>query len=339
LCPGEANIDAFGVPAAGSPDFRIELEGHLLRGLRVRAFEPGRPLRLPVLERSEEKLRIRKVLTTSADPRNARRKVSNYARALRLRPERDDLALSSRLIKALHEELMNGVKGAYRYPGEFRRLRNQIGWPSRYVPPPGDLVPDLINDFVRYLHSDDSVDSLVRAFIAHYQFEAIHPFMEGNGRVGRLLLALSIEEWCDLSGPWLYMSDFFDRNKDYYFDRMFAVSTDGDWSGWIQFCLEGVVDQATDTAARCGRLIDLNRDFHERVQHIGATSRLSALVDDLFSNPVVRVTDARDRHDVTYPTARSDLKKLANAGIVELLQGAPQITYVSRLILDVIYGD
>lgn len=277
--------------------------------------------------------------TDAADPRNARREVSNYARALRMRRERDDMPLSSRLIRALHEELMSGVRGSDRSPGEYRRLQNHIGRPPRFVPPPANYVPDLISDFVEYLNADDAIDPLVRAFIAHYQFETIHPFMDGNGRVGRLLLAVSIEEWCDLSAPWLYMSDFFDRNKDSYIDRMFSVSTDGDWSGWIRFCLEGVVAQANDTADRCGALIELNREFHERVNRIEASTRLSALVDDLFLHPMVRVTDARDRYAVSYPTARSDLKKLEKSGVVERLRGAPQITYFSLPILQVIYGD
>lgn len=274
-----------------------------------------------------------------ADPRNARREVSNYARALRLRRQKDDRPLSWRLTKTLHEVLMDGVRGSDRAPGAFRRLQNQIGRPPRFVPPPANLVPDLLDNFEKYLHADDGLDPLVRAFVAHYQFETIHPFMDGNGRVGRLLLAISIEEWCELSAPWLYMSDFFDRNKDDYIDLMFAVSSRGDWDSWIRFCLEGVVVQAKDTAARCGALIELNRDFHERVNQMGASTRLSALVDELFLNPMVRVTDARDRFDVTYPTARSDLRKLERAGIVRLLEGAPQLTYFSVRILTTIYGD
>lgn len=275
----------------------------------------------------------------AADPRNARREVSNYARALRLRAKRDDLPLSLRLIRRLHEELMTGVRGSDRAPGEFRRLQNQIGRPPRFVPPPANEVSELLDDFERYLHEDDELDPLVRAFVVHYQFEAIHPFMDGNGRVGRLLLAITIEEWCDLSAPWLYLSDFFDRDKDDYIDRMLAVSTEGDWEAWIEFCLRGVVVQAKDTAARCGALIELNRDFHGRVTRMGASSRLTTLVDDLFLNPLVRVTDARDRLDVTYPTARSDLKKLERAGIVRLLEGTAQLTYFSPPILNAIYGD
>lgn len=274
-----------------------------------------------------------------ADPRNAQREVANYARALRLRQERDDLPLSLRLIRVLHSELLSGVRGSDRSPGEFRRLQNQIGRPPRFVPPPANHLAALLDDFEKYLHEDDGLDPLVRAFICHYQFEAIHPFMDGNGRVGRLLLALSIEKWCDLTAPWLYMSDFFDHNRDLYIDHLFAVSARGAWTEWIRFCLEGVVVQAKDTAERCGALIDLNRRFHEMVNELGASVRLSGIVDSLFLHPIVRVTDARDWFNVTYPTARSDLRKLERAGILSRLTKAAQITYVCSPIFEVIYTD
>src|SRR6056297_446678 len=189
---------------------------------------------------------------------------------------------------------MTGVRGSDRSPGQFRRLQNQIGRPARFVPPTANLVEGLLADLEQYLHAEMSTDPLIRAFIAHYQFETIHPFMDGNGRVGRLLLAVSIEEWCQLTAPWLYMSDYFDRNKDEYIDAMFAVSTDGDWDRWIGFCLRGAVEQAADTAARCKELIDLNRSFHDRVVELGSSPRLPAIVDSLFLSPVIRVTDARD---------------------------------------------
>lgn len=275
----------------------------------------------------------------AADPRNARREVANYARALRLRRERGDLPLSLRLIRVLHSELMSGVRGSDRSPGEFRRLQNQIGRPPRFVPPPANLLSELLDDFEKYLHEDDGLDPLVKAFICHYQFETIHPFMDGNGRVGRLLLAVTIEEWCELTAPWLYMSDFFDQNKDHYIDKMFDVSATGEWSDWIRFCLDGVVSQAKDTAERCGALIDLNRRFHELVVELDTTTRLSTIVDNLFLNPIVRVTDARDWFDVTYPTARSDLRKLERAGILSRLHEASQITYVCRPIFEIIYAD
>jgi len=144
------------------------------------------------------------------DPNNAFQEVANYRRALRVRLEgKNDLPLSLRLARELHAILMAGVRGSDQRPGEFRKIQNQIGSPARFVPPPPENLDETLDAFEKYLHSDDGFDPLVRAFFAHYQFEAIHPFRDGNGRVGRLLLSLMIAEWCELSSQWLYMSPFF----------------------------------------------------------------------------------------------------------------------------------
>lgn len=273
------------------------------------------------------------------DPVNAHREVFNYVRALRLRREDPTLPLSLRLIRELHRVLMTGVRGADRNPGSFRRLQNQIGRPARFVPPPVPELAHLLDNFEKYLHSNDGLDPLVRAFVAHYQFEAIHPFMDGNGRVGRLLLAMTVAEWCGLANQWLYMSDYFDRNKDEYIDRLFAVSTHGAWSEWISFCLIGVVEQARDTIRRYEQLIELNRDFHDRVNQHGASVRHSRLVDELFLSPIIRVTQARDLTGVTYPTARTDLQTLERLGIVVELANPSQIAYACTPIMEIVYTD
>jgi Fic family protein len=277
--------------------------------------------------------------TSREDPVNSRREVFNYTRALSLRRERSDFPLSLRLIRELHRVLMSGVRGSDRAPGSFRRLQNQIGRPARFVPPPVPALPKLLDNFERYLHQDDGLDPLVRAFVAHYQFEAIHPFMDGNGRVGRLLLAVSIAEWCGLSHQWLYMSDYFDRNKDRYIESIFNVSTSGAWSEWVAFCLRGVVEQAKDTLTRYEKLISLHREFHEKVHGPGASVRQSRLVDELFLSPVIRVTHARDITSVTYPTARADLRALERLGIVAEIPGSRPITYGCYPIIEVVYVD
>jgi len=277
--------------------------------------------------------------SSKEDPVNARREVFNYARALRVRREGQDLPLSLRLIKQLHEVLMTGVRGAERDPGNFRRLQNQIGQPARFVPPPVPELPALLDNFERYLHEGEALDPLVRAFVAHYQFEAIHPFMDGNGRVGRLLLAVTIAEWCGLANQWLYMSDYFDRNKDRYIDYLFGVSARGDWHNWIAFCLRGVVEQAKDTLWRYEKLIELHRDFHDRVNKHGASVRHSRLVDELFLRPVIQVTHARNLTNVTYPTARTDLRQLERLKIVTELPGQSPITYACLPIIEVVYKD
>ena len=264
--------------------------------------------------------------TSKVDPNNAYREVYNYSRALRLRLDnKTDLPLSLRLIRELHRNLMEGVRGADQRPGEFRQIQNQIGRPARFVPPPPQNLGESLDAFEKYLHSTDDFDPLVRAFLAHYQFEAIHPFRDGNGRVGRLLLSFTIAEWCGLSSQWLYMSPYFEKNKKDYMDLLLSVSTRGAWEEWIEFCLHGVILQSQDAEKRCDKLLALHRDFHLRLR--GGSVRLSQFVDELFIRPIITVNQYKERFHVSYPTARSDLKKLEGAGIVQQLEGLPTITY------------
>jgi Fic family protein len=275
---------------------------------------------------------------SDTDPANAYREVFNYGRALRVKLDGPgDLPLSLRLIRELHAVLMDGVRGANQRPGEFRTIQNQIGRPARFVPPPPQFLAETLDAFEKYLHSADDYDPLVRAFMAHYQFETIHPFGDGNGRVGRLLLALTIADWCKLSNQWLYMSAFFEKRKDEYMDRLLGVSTDGNWEAWIEFCLQGVISQAADTEKRCDRLLALYRDFHKRLK--GGSVRLSGLVDSLFESPVLLVTTVRERMSITYPTAHSDLKKLEVLGIVKPLERQGPMAYYCDAIFSVSFGD
>ena len=272
------------------------------------------------------------------DPANAYREVFNYGRALRSRLESGvGLPLSLRLIRDLHKILMDGVRGSSQTPGEFRTTQNQIGRPARFVPPPPLHMEQALYDFENYLHASDDYDPLVKAFLSHYQFETIHPFGDGNGRVGRLLLSLTIAEWCGLSSQWLYMSAYFERNKTDYMDLLLSVSTHGNWEGWIEFCLEGVVYQAKDAERRCDRLLALHKDFHRRLDK--GTVRLSKIVESLFESPVVSVLHIKNNFGVTHPTARADLKKLAAMGIVRELERMEHITYYSPEIYRVTYED
>jgi cell filamentation protein, protein adenylyltransferase len=272
------------------------------------------------------------------DPNNAYQEVFNYRKALRLRLDGgNDLPLSLRLMKELHAVLMHGVRGADQRPGEFRQIQNQIGMPARFVPSPPEVLNETLDAFEKYLHSNDGFDPLVRAFLAHYQFEAIHPFRDGNGRVGRLLLSLMIAEWCELSSQWLYMSAFFEKRKREYMDLLLNVSTRGEWEAWIRFCLEGVVLQSQDAEKRCDKLLDLQSEFRERIK--GGSHRLSKLVDSLFARPVITVNQYKSHFGVTYPTARSDLKKLETMGIVQPLEGLDLITYYSDRIYSITFED
>ena len=173
--------------------------------------------------------------------------------------------------------------------------------------------------------------------MVHYQFEAIHPFTDGNGRVGRLLLSLMIAEMCGLSKPWLYMSAFFEDRKTEYMDRLLRVSTHNDWTSWIRFCLEGTIVQAQDTYNRCRRLLEIRDRYHDAARRLGGNVRLTAIIDDLFVRPVVRIPDIAKIHDVTYPTAKADVDKLAAAGIlVEMHDRRPKLFY-AKDVFDATY--
>jgi len=275
---------------------------------------------------------------SDADPNNAFREVFNYRRALRLRLDGvNDLPLSLRLIRELHSVLMDGVRGSNKQPGEFRTIQNQIGRPARFVPPPPQNLNEILGAFEKYLHSDGDFDPLVKAFLVHYQFETIHPFCDGNGRVGRLLLSFTIAEWCKLSSQWLYMSAFFEKNKRDYMDLLLGVSTHAAWDLWVQFCLEGVISQAKDAEKRCDNLLKVHRDFHERLK--GGSVRLARLVDSLFESPVISVKSYAKNFNVSYPTARSDFKRLHSLGIVEPLEKMSFITYYCPAIYRITFED
>lgn len=276
------------------------------------------------------------------DAAEAAREVNNYARALRLGAESSEkLPLSLRTIRMLHEVLLEGVHGSNATPGAFRRGQVQIGGNARFVPPPANYLPDCLDQLEKYLHAEKMFDPLVEAFLVHYQFETIHPFMDGNGRVGRLLLSLTIKEWCGLAEQWLYMSAYFDRFKDEYIDRLFQISTNGDWTAWIEFCLHGVVEQALDTQQRCTNLLALREEYHRRLAEISCSNRINRIVEDLFINPVVTAVSLRERTSVTYPTARADIDCLVQLGILQEIQlrQRRQKGYYCEDIFKITYGD
>jgi Fic family protein len=268
------------------------------------------------------------------------REVSNYAAAVRRGTTLlETLPLSLRLIREMHRELLTGVRGRDRAPGEFRRTQVHIGSDRRYVPPPVNELASCLDDFERFLNDEaaDSIDPLIRTYLAHYQFEAIHPFIDGNGRVGRALLSLCAYRWCRLSHPWLYVSPFFDRHKDEYIDALFAVSTDGAWEGWLELCLHATIDVCRDAVSRCDRLRRLRVEYHATADR--TSGRMHVLIDSLFSNPIVRVPDAVRRLGVTYPTARSDIAKLVDLGILTEMEKTYPKAYYSSAIFHAAYGE
>jgi Fic family protein len=272
------------------------------------------------------------------DPANAYREVYNYERALRYRAEGGrDLPLSLRLIRELHRILTDGVRGADKEPGMFRRVQVHIGQPARFVPPPPHTIMNHLDLVEKYFHEPKHFDPLVEAFLVHYQFEAIHPFRDGNGRVGRLLLSIMIAEWCDLSNQWLHMSSYFDDNRDDYIDNLFRISSRGEWERWVEFCLRGVVLQARDTERRCDKLLQLSQTYKEKLKTIRGSSRLNAIVDELFNVPIVQISQIAKQYAITYPTAKADIEKLLAAGIVAKFHDAKQRTYFNPEIIHIIH--
>ncbi len=280
---------------------------------------------------------------SEGEKKNAWREVSNYNTALltgyRLLTDKDQpLPLSSRLIRAMHHELMTGVRGADKRPGDFRNTQVHIGSDRRFVPPPPNDIPRLVGDLEEFMNEDNSsINPLIRAYMAHYQFEAIHPFRDGNGRIGRVLLALSIYLWNGHGLPWLYMSAFFDRYKDEYINNLFRVSTHGDWESWLTVCLRGTVEQCDDSIDRCERLAHLRDEYHAKADTL--SPRMRMIVDGLFDRPVFRIRDLMDLCKSTRPTAQKDANELVECGIAHLLEDAYPRTYFIPSIIDIAFDD
>jgi Fic family protein len=227
-------------------------------------------------------------------------------------------------VRELHERLMQGVRGDKATPGQFRRRQNWIGPPgsteatARYVPPPIPEMKTALSDWEAFLHQRDTLPELVQCALMHEQFEAIHPFLDGNGRVGRLLITLFLIERGRLSQPLLYLSEYIERHKQAYYDLLQRVRTHGAWSEWLRWFLDGVRWSAARAARQARELMALREDLRRKVA--GAPKAL-ALIDELFLNPYINAARARTVLDVTDPTARTALSVLEKTGILHEITG------------------
>ena len=288
------------------------IEGTLTDITDLYAYEAGQ-LPLPGLE--------------SAPPKADTQEVLNYVRALEYGLERvKTLPISLRLIRELHEILLTGVRGERATPGEFRNRQNMIGAPgdtlqeAQYVPPPVAQMKEALDALEKYLHQPAPIHPpLFRLALIHYQFEAIHPFVDGNGRIGRLLTSLLLVEWGLLPLPLLYLSAFFSQHRDDYYDLLMAVSERGAWKEWTRFFLHGVAEQAQDAIARATRLQDLQTSWHKQLAQTRASALLLRLADNLFAVPILTIPEARKYLSVSYPTAKNNVEKLIDAGILRQL--------------------
>ncbi|MFQ5778042.1 MAG: Fic family protein [Terriglobia bacterium] len=275
------------------------------------------------------------------------REVANYVKALEYGLTRQkELPVCLRLIREIHKKLLEGVRGEQRRPGNFRDKQNFIGLPgqpieeARFVPPPVPQMKEALNDFERFLNTPNEVPFLIELALIHYQFEAIHPFVDGNGRVGRLLIPLLLCEHGNLPQPLLYLSAYFERKQNDYVDHLLRVSQAGAWLEWIQFFLQAVTDQSQDAVRRSTRLLALWQQYRDRMQTARASALLLQLVDQLFAYPAITIAQARRRLEVTYRSAQLNVKKLEKAGILKEHNGRRRNrVYLATEILSLIAAE
>lgn len=254
--------------------------------------------------------------------------VFNYVRALRHGMERlEELPVSNRLLLELHKILLRHIPRARRghfTPGEFRTAQNFIGKQrdiikARFIPPPPPIHMECMSDLEKFMNAPNYLDlpPLVFLAIIHYQFEAIHPFPDGNGRVGRLLIPIILTQRKLMPEPLLYMSQYFEDNKDEYVDLMLAVSQKGAWIPWIDFFLRGVVVSCTKTIQTIDKIQTLHRQYMERCQQARSSALLIQIVDALFERPIVSVPAARKLTGTSYRAAKNNLEKLVSYKILK----------------------
>jgi Fic family protein len=256
--------------------------------------------------------------------------VCNYLDALKY--ARDELQrqrglpLSMRLLKGTHKRLMQGVRGSGKQPGEVRRCQNWIGGTrpgnAVYVPPPPQALAELLGSVEKYMYADDNLPPLVRAGLIHAQFETIHPFLDGNGRVGRLLITLLLEHWNLLSQPLLYLSLFFKRHRDEYYRLLNLIRTEGDWEAWMAYFLEGVAviaEEAADVARDLSELVSKGRNC--LLTRANSTVMALRIFELLPVKPILTVANVVEQLETTKPTAMKAINLLADAGILSEITG------------------
>ncbi len=272
------------------------------------------------------------------------KEVHNYVRALEHGLERlKTFPLSMRLIRELHAHLMEGVRGERQTPGKFRRSQNWIGPPgcvlndATFVPPPPEEMRTALGDLEAYLHAEPTFPPLIRLGLIHYQFEAIHPFLDGNGRVGRLLIVLLLCAWDLLPQPLLYLSAYFQRHRETYYERLLAVSQRDAWIDWLRFFLQGVLVQSQDAIARSRHLLDLCERYREQFQNQRAAARLLQVIDILFAHPVTTINHVAEALEVSHQSATRYITTLEKEGILREITGqARNRVYQADAILDAI---
>lgn len=268
--------------------------------------------------------------------------VGNYVTALEYGLGRlGRLPLSLRLTKELHKRLMKDVRGNTATPGAFRRSQNWIGPPgsppeaASYVPPPPQEMMECLGEWERFLH-DQSLPPLVQIALAHVQFEAIHPFLDGNGRVGRLLITLFLVARELLPSPLLYLSAFFDATRAEYYDRLNAVTREGAWEAWLVYFMTGVARQCEDALGRSERILGLLEAWRREAAG-GGSKTAHQVVDLLSSNPYVTIKGAAEKLGVAFTTAQRAIERLERRGILcQVSEGKRDRVFCAEALLKIL---
>lgn len=272
------------------------------------------------------------------------REVLNYVKALEYGLTRlKELPLSLRLIKEIHAILMEGARGHTQAPGEFRRSQNWIGpagctlIDAVYVPPPPNELMSALDSLEKYLHLTSDFPPLIRLSFIHYQFEAIHPLLDGNGRIGRLLITLLLCAQDLLPQPLLYLSAFFERHRNEYYERLLDISRNGRWKEWVLFFLRGISSQSRDAIRRSDLLLNLWQKYRSDLQAARASALLLQLVDQLFAFPAISNNIAAQKLSVTPRSAQLNIEKLVRAGILREATGKQRKrVYVAPEIISIV---
>lgn len=251
--------------------------------------------------------------------------VVNYIKATDFAINRlKELPLCNRLIKEAHKVLLAGVRGQNKCPGEFRHSQNWIGGAgstlqnARYIPPSVEDMQQAMSDLEKYINAEDNLDVLIRAGLIHYQFETIHPFLDGNGRIGRLLITLFLMEQKVLTTPALYISYFLKKNRIEYYDRMSEVRQKGNYEQWIKFFLEAVYVSAKDAVETIDKLTALHDKNCARITNLGRRAKNGMRVFEyLESNPIIEIKKTSQELDIAFNTISSVIKDLINIGVLE----------------------
>ena len=258
-------------------------------------------------------------------PNDDIKEVRNYIHALEFGVQRlETLPVSLRLIREIHAKLMEGVRGEKATPGEFRRSQNWIGpagstpTTAAFVPPPGEVLMDCLGDWENFLHSQDVIPDLVQCAMMHVQFETIHPFLDGNGRVGRLLVTFFLMQRGRLSAPLLYLSAFIDAHKGDYYDLLQRVRTHGDWVPWVRFFLQGVAETATEAGQQSKELHRLREQYRSQLRD---KPNALALIDELFVNPYMTIGRGAKVLNKTHPTAKAAISVLEERKMLKEISG------------------